>query len=140
MLLVLMRASSGLAERINRQVVAAGNPNLRPAHGLVFVRVSGAGATVSELADFLGVTKQSAGAIVDHLVDLGYVARSEHPTDGRAVLIELTPKARRVTEVATAASIAEWDALIQCHGSRAVARAMTVLDDLGNDAAPRPVW
>jgi hypothetical protein len=45
-----------------------------------------------------------------------------------------------VTEVATAASIAEWDALVQNYGVRALTDVFGVLDDLGEDAAPRPVW
>jgi DNA-binding MarR family transcriptional regulator len=140
LLLLLMRASSGLAGRINAQVVEAGHPELRPAHGLVFVRVSRGEATVAGIAEYLGVTKQSAGAIVDQLSELGYLARSPHPEDRRAVLISLTSKGRRVTEIASAAAGTEWERLRKLFGDDVVAGLIDVLDDLGEDAAPRPVW
>jgi DNA-binding MarR family transcriptional regulator len=140
LLLSLMRAASGLAERINERVVADGHAELRPAHGLVFVRVSGGGATVSEIAEYLGVTKQSAGSIVDQLTELGYLTRSKHPSDGRAVLIELTQKGRRVTTIAHAAAVAEWEALAASHDASTLTRLQAVLDELGRNAPPRPVW
>jgi DNA-binding MarR family transcriptional regulator len=140
LLLLLMRAGSGLADRINSRVVEAGHPELRPAHGLVFVRASRGDATVSGIADYLGVTKQSAAAIVDQLTELGYLARSPHPTDNRATLIELSDKGRGVTEVASAAALEEWERLRELHGTGAVDALIAVLDDLGQGAAPRPVW
>lgn len=140
LLLLLMCASSEMADRINSRVVEAGHPELRPAHGLVFVRVSGGDATVSGIAEYLGVTKQSAGAIVDQLTDLGYLARSPHPADRRATLIELTAKGRGVTEIASAAAEEEWERLRTLHGIDAVAGTIAVLEDLGRGGAPRPVW
>ncbi len=140
LLLLLMRASSGVAERVNAAVVAAGHPHLRPRHGLVFVRASGAGATVSEIAAFLGIRKQSAAATVDQLVALGYLTREAHPEDGRAQLLRLTPAAVEVTHLATQASIAEWqglDATQEAGLGPGLARA---LEHLGRDAGPRPVW
>ncbi len=71
----------------------AGYGDLRPVHGfalLVIVRTPD--LTSSLLAEKLGVTKQAAGQLVDHLVKRGYVDRAEHPLGGRRRSLVLTPK------------------------------------------------
>ncbi len=137
---LLMRASAGVAERINATVTEAGHPGLRPVHGLVFLQCSAGGSTIQQVADAIGVTKQSAAAMVDLLVGSGYLRRSSHPTDGRAQLVTLTPAARTVTEIATAASIEEWDSVRGRCGEAVAAELGAALEYLGRDAAPRPVW
>ena len=81
-----------LAEFSSRLAVA-GHGGLRPAHGMVFQLVQGAGMTSTELAERLGVTKQAAGQLVAELEKRGYVQRQEHPEGGRRRLIVLTAKA-----------------------------------------------
>jgi DNA-binding MarR family transcriptional regulator len=81
-----------LSEFVSR-VNAAGYAELRPVHGLVFQALKGAGATSSELAEKLGVTKQAAGQIIDDLEKRGYVERRPHPAGGRRKLVVLTDKA-----------------------------------------------
>jgi DNA-binding MarR family transcriptional regulator len=71
----------------------AGYTDLRPVHGAVFQALKGAGATGTELATRLGVTKQAAGQIIDELETKGYVRRQPHPEGGRRRLIVLTDKA-----------------------------------------------
>lgn len=68
----------------------AGYGDLRPIHGLAFQALGTEGATGSELAQRLGVTKQAAGQIVDHLEGRGYVERRPHPEGGRRKLVVLT--------------------------------------------------
>jgi DNA-binding MarR family transcriptional regulator len=72
---------------------AAGYDDLRPIHGVVFQALRGPGATSTELAEHLGVTKQAAGQIVDELERKGYLARLPHPDGGRRKLVVLTDKA-----------------------------------------------
>ncbi|WP_222108268.1 MarR family winged helix-turn-helix transcriptional regulator [Streptomyces sp. SAJ15] len=81
-----------LSEFVSR-VDAAGYADLRPMHGLVFQVLHGSGATSSELAERLGVTKQAAGQIIDDLETRGYVERRPHPAGGRRKLVVLTDKA-----------------------------------------------
>ncbi|MBT2471208.1 MarR family transcriptional regulator [Streptomyces sp. ISL-66] len=64
--------------------------NLRPLHGMAFQALKGPGATATELAERLGVTKQAAGQIVDDLERRGYVRREPHPEGGRRKLVVLT--------------------------------------------------
>ncbi|SCL25437.1 transcriptional regulator, MarR family [Micromonospora nigra] len=73
---------------------AIGYHDLRPIHGLVFQLLQGSGATSTELARQLGVTKQAAGQIVDHLERAGYVERRPYPLGGRRKLVVLTDKGR----------------------------------------------
>ncbi|MFI2027816.1 MarR family winged helix-turn-helix transcriptional regulator [Streptomyces buecherae] len=88
-----------LSEFVSR-VEAAGYADLRPMHGLVFQALRGAGATSSELAERLGVTKQAAGQIIDDLERRGYVERQPHPAGGRRKLVVLTAGAREHLTVA----------------------------------------
>lgn len=140
LLLLLMRAASALSERINASVVAAGFPGLRPAHGLVLLRISGAGATVSEVAAFLGVRKQSAAATVAELVEAGFVKRGPHPHDGRAQLLRLTPRGVQVTRAATAAAATQWDHAVHQLDEATMRSVAAALELLGAGGTLHPVW
>lgn len=140
LLLLLMRASSATAERVNAEVVAAGHPHLRPAHGLVFVRIARAGGSVNEIASYLGVTKQSAGAIVDQLVASGYVEKEPDPRDRRAHVVRLTERGAEVTRLAAEAVAAEWDRVSAALGDVGGAALAEGLELLARGGSPRPVW
>ncbi|MEU4358159.1 MarR family winged helix-turn-helix transcriptional regulator [Streptomyces virginiae] len=77
-----------------RRLADAGQGDLRPVHGMAFQALKGDGATATELAERLGVTKQAAGQIVDDLERRGYVRREPHPGGGRRKLVVLTAAAR----------------------------------------------
>src|SRR5262245_57215062 len=79
-------------EELDDDLRAAGFADVRPAHGYAFSRLSFVGATAVQLAEHLGITKQSAGQMVDDLERLGYVRREPHPTDRRGKLIVLTDR------------------------------------------------
>src|SRR3954462_7062536 len=55
---LLLAAGSTLVGGLPAGVTARGFGDLRPAHGFAFARLAPSGATVSELADHLGVTRQ----------------------------------------------------------------------------------
>jgi DNA-binding MarR family transcriptional regulator len=52
---------------------------------------------MSSISDELGVTRRNVTALVDALEDEGLVRRQPHPTDRRAIVIELTPEGERTT-------------------------------------------
>jgi DNA-binding MarR family transcriptional regulator len=83
-----------------RRTDAAGYADLRPVHGMVFQALRGGGATSTELAERLGVTKQAAGQIVDDLEKRGYLRREPHPEGGRRRLVVLTERANNHLRVA----------------------------------------
>ena len=48
------------------------------------------GSSLSKLADYLGVTRPTASAICERLVQEKFVDRQEHPQERRAVVLTLT--------------------------------------------------
>src|SRR5689334_12824104 len=68
---LVLGAAGDLVQRVHEGVVARGFTDLRPAHGFAFVRISHGGATASELADHLGMTRQAASQLVDELENKG---------------------------------------------------------------------
>jgi DNA-binding MarR family transcriptional regulator len=54
--------------------------------------------TTAELARAEGVRPQSMGATIQVLVDLGFVAREQDPTDGRRTIVTATAAGRAVRE------------------------------------------
>ncbi len=118
---LLLSAASSLVDGIHAAVTAAGFDDLRPTHGFAFVRISAGDATVGDVAEHLGVTKQAASQLVDELVRKGYVTRLPHPADGRARLLALTPRGwacTRAADQATAEAMERWAAVL---GRRRVA-------------------
>ncbi|MER5449461.1 MarR family winged helix-turn-helix transcriptional regulator [Streptomyces sp. NPDC002766] len=107
----LLAVAGELTQRINQGVVARGFEGMRPAHGFAFTRLAPDGATVTELAVHLGVTKQAASQLVDEVVRKGYAERRAHPADARARLIVLTERGwacTRAAEAAAAEVVREW--------------------------------
>lgn len=54
------------------------------------------GMTLNDLAAYLYLDKSTTSRVVDALERKGYVARSPHPKDGRAVLLEATSSGREL--------------------------------------------
>lgn len=99
-----------LEQRVLDAVVAAGHP-ITTAQARVFQRVSDEGSRLTQLAEAAQVTKQTAGVLVDHLEQAGYVERTPDPDDARARLIRITSRGREVIALAQgveAAVEAEW--------------------------------
>lgn len=108
----LLAASRALVDGVSAGVRARGFADVRPAHGFAFARLSAGGATITQLAEHLDVTRQAAAQLVDELIAKGYVARNPHPRDARARLIVLTDKGRactRAAEAAIADTLRPWE-------------------------------
>ncbi|GAB3883392.1 MarR family winged helix-turn-helix transcriptional regulator [Kibdelosporangium lantanae] len=119
---------------------AAGYADLRPVHGFVFQSLYPNGATGTELAARLGVTKQAAGQIVDELEQKGYVTRTAHPEGGRRKLVVLTAKAVRHLEVAGGV-LRELEAELGDVGDLRAQLIRLIRTFSGPDLPPlRPVW
>ena len=95
-------------------VLAAGYDDLNPAHVGLFRYPTLDRQRPSELADQLQITRQSVNDLLGHLERCGYLTREADPADGRARVVQLTAKGRRLEKTINAESqsaelkIAEW--------------------------------
>ncbi|MFJ2718447.1 MarR family winged helix-turn-helix transcriptional regulator [Streptomyces sp. NPDC087437] len=136
----LLAVAGELTQRIHDGVVARGFEGLRPAHGFAFARLAPDGATVTELAAHLGVTKQAASQLVDEIVRKGYAERLPHPQDARARLIVLTEHGRactRAAEESAADVVRAWGEVIGEGEVRALWGQLACLAPYG---PIRPAW
>lgn len=92
-------ALEALLAEFRVELAARGYADVRPTHGCVFRFVREDGMRLTDLASAAGITKQSAGELVDDLVDLGYVERIPDPADRRAKLICLTKRGQEAQRV-----------------------------------------
>lgn len=132
----LLSAAAALVDDIHSGVRARGFTDLRPTHGFVFSRLSPYGATVTEIAEHLGFTRQAASQTVDELVAKGYVERRPHPSDARARMVVLTARGVRCTraaEEAAAEALKSWEDII---GTR---RLLELRDELARLAPGGPL-
>ncbi|HZT66494.1 MAG TPA: MarR family winged helix-turn-helix transcriptional regulator [Acidimicrobiales bacterium] len=79
-------------------VAAAGYDDLNAAHVDLWRYPGLDGLRPSQLADHVGITKQSVNDLLGHLERHGYLERVPDPADGRARVIRLTPRGRRLQE------------------------------------------
>jgi DNA-binding MarR family transcriptional regulator len=54
------------------------------------------GLRLTQLASLAGVSKQAMAEMVDSMIEAGYIEQHPDPTDGRARLLRLTARGRRV--------------------------------------------
>ncbi|MDX3569198.1 MarR family winged helix-turn-helix transcriptional regulator [Streptomyces sp. ID05-47C] len=136
---VLLAAAGDLTRRINDGVEARGFEG-RPAFGFAFARLAPDGATVTELAAHLGVTKQAASQLVDELVRKGYVERRAHPVDARARLVVLTERGWECTRAAEAAAADAVGVWVEILGEAEVRVLCDRLARIAPYGPLRPTW
>ena len=91
-------------------------------------------ASVSEIAEHVGLTLPSASKLVERLVRRGYLRRSASPRDRRVTLVASTRKGHRALESARRAARRQLTALLQGLNCTQRAHVMTAL------AALRPIF
>jgi DNA-binding MarR family transcriptional regulator len=136
----LLAASRALVDGISAGVRARGFVDVRPAHGFAFARLAAGGATLTQLAGHLGVTRQAAAQLVDELAAKRYVERRPHPDDARARLIVLTEKGwacTRAADEAIADTVRPWAAALGEERLRALLGDLALIAPGG---ALRPLW
>lgn len=98
------------------------------------------GASLSELADFIGVAAATASAMVERLVRRGLVAREGDPKERRRIMLRLTPDGSALLERARAHTrlrVAESIAALSGPELAAVVRGLDLLSKaLGQSADP----
>jgi len=136
----LLAAGRALVDGVSAGVRARGFDDVRPAHGFAFSRLSAGGATITQLAGHLDVTRQAAAQLVDELIARGYVERRPHPSDARARLIVLTEKGWACTwaaEAAIADTLRPWEATLGPEGLLAMRDYLLAVAPSG---PLRPTW
>jgi DNA-binding MarR family transcriptional regulator len=117
--LLMFVAHRAAEARVFEAVRSAGFDDLTLAQSRIGQRLNREGVRVTDLAEQAGVTKQTAGALVDELAANGYVTRRPDPADARARLVVLTDRGEKLCATA-AAEIAKVEAEWRAHlGARA---------------------
>ena len=81
--------------RISRRVRFESDREMAPHQFSVLCRLEGTPRTNSELAEIERVSAPSMKRTTASLVEGGYIARADDPTDGRQVILSLTPEGRK---------------------------------------------
>ena len=100
--LLMFVAHRAAEARVLEAVRAAGFDDLTLAQSRIGQRLNRDGIRVTDLAEQAGVTKQTAGALVDDLEANGYVTRKPDPADARARLVVLTDRGEKLCATAAA--------------------------------------
>jgi DNA-binding MarR family transcriptional regulator len=128
--LLMFVAHRAAEARVFEALGSAGFDDLTLAQSRIGQRLNREGIRVTDLAEQAGVTKQTAGALVDELEANGYVERRPDPGDARARLVVLTDRGERLCATA-AGAIAEVETEWRDHlGSRAYDELRTALVSL----------
>jgi DNA-binding MarR family transcriptional regulator len=139
----LLLASRALFDELHRRLALAGHEGLRPAHGFLFQALGPSGASASEIAERLGVTKQAARLIIDELEGLGYVERTEDPDDARRRPVHLTSRGEDALQCSEEAFEHLRAELAGELGTETVSEGMRLLATIESRYGPaplRPVW
>lgn len=105
---LMAAAARRLAVELGEGIRDAGFEGLSAAHAPVFQAIAPEGSTITELAEYAGMTKQAMGELVRTIRAHGYVTVEPSPHDGRAKLVLLTESGWNVVD-AGAQIITEFD-------------------------------
>lgn len=128
---LLALATRAVTEAVHRGLAEQGFADIRPTHGYAFSLIAmRGGATGVEIAAHLGMTKQSAKVLIDHLEDAGYVIRERTASDRRARVVRLTGRAWACIEAGTQLWAESEADLSNVVGAQAVRTTRQVLEQL----------
>ncbi len=136
----VLAAASEVIDGIQVGMATRGFPELRPAHGFAFARIEQGDASVLDIAEHLGVSKQAASQLVEQLVTGGYVERRRDEKDARRWLLDLTDRGQagaRAAHESAAEVVGEWQATLGADGVHTLHATLDRLDFAG---PLKPVW
>ncbi len=131
--LLMHIAARAASNRIFEAIQQDGHEDLTVAQSRLLMGIDPDGTRLSVLAERAQVAKQTATALVDKLERAGYVERVPDPTDGRARLVRLTPRAQAVIPGARAEEERleeEWRAHLGDRRMRQLREALTALREV----------
>jgi DNA-binding MarR family transcriptional regulator len=119
-------------------VVAAGFDDLSAAHIGLWRYPGLEGVRPSQLADRAGITKQSVNDLLGHLEEHGYLVRVPDSADGRARVIRLTAKGRRIEQTINAEAGAAQLRIEEILGPRRFSQLHSSLELLSEQLVASP--
>ena len=130
-------ADIAFALQLRQQLGLSGN-DLAAVTLIQHCEAKGTNAHAKDIAHQLGVTSAAATIIVDRLVALGHVARTDDPADGRQRILSLTPSTCALLERATQEADRALAELAATLSTRERTRLTTLLDAVAEilDAGP----
>jgi len=131
--LLLLLPYRAMETRVFDELTAAGFDDITPAQARVFQRIAPGGSRLTNLAAQAGITKQSAGFLIDQLERTGYVERVPDPADRRARLVRVAERGARSVEASrriVAQVEAEWTAHLGEHRMAQLRRVLTDLREI----------
>lgn len=121
-------AAGRVAARLARQVERAlADADLSMPQYRLLALLSEGSAVASALAERLVVTRPSVTALVDGLVERGFVRRRSAPGDRRRVVHALTPKGRRALGAADRTIAGRLERVLSGLGARERGRALSAM-------------
>ena len=127
---LLRAARFAYGNAIREALIEAGLDDI-PKNGIFVIgAISRTGAPLAEIIDSLGVSKQSAGQLVDTLALRGYIERKVDPGDRRRLTVTLTARGRAAAATARAAVERIDAALLKKVGREHVAHTRATLHAL----------
>lgn len=132
-------AGEALLAEFREELTGSGYADLRPTHGCVFRFIREDGMRLTDLAAHAGITKQSAGEMVDELVELGYVERTADPDDRRAKLICLTERGEEAQRVGFGIFAALEQRWAEHFGQERFDQLRELLEEIATEKAPAAV-
>lgn len=95
---LLLRASRAINQNITTALHAAGFKDLKNSHVFCLAHIDLDGTTIVDLAERSNISKQAASKLVGELVALELLSTSPAPSDGRAILVQFTPRGRSLMQ------------------------------------------
>jgi DNA-binding MarR family transcriptional regulator len=95
---LLLRASRAINQDVSAALRAAGFEDLKNSHVFCLAHIDLDGTNVVDLAERSNISKQAASKLVGELVVLGYLSTSRALSDGRAILVQFTPRGRSLMQ------------------------------------------
>jgi DNA-binding MarR family transcriptional regulator len=93
---LMTAATQAAVAHLNAELARKGYSGIRAADGYALLALETDGATTSQLAERIGITKQGAAKVAARLEAQGFIRRKPHERDARAAILTRTPRAERL--------------------------------------------
>ncbi|HEX3874650.1 MAG TPA: MarR family transcriptional regulator [Solirubrobacteraceae bacterium] len=131
---LLRSARAVYGSAIRDALTAAGCDDVPRNGSFVIASITRTGAPLSEIIEWLGVSKQAAGQLVDTLVIRGYLDRAVDPGDRRRLTITVTERGESAA-AAIRSAVDAVDAALTAHvGPEHIAHTRATLASLVSGA------